>query len=60
MWCMIPAVETRAPTEENRPENFPARLGNQSKNEGVVEPALRHQRSQQQEQRIAVAIPEKS
>ena len=53
---VIPAPDAGSPTQGGGEENFAARLGNQPQDESVEEPALRHQRGQQQKPGILVAI----
>src|SRR5437660_1007960 len=40
---VIPAPDSRSPTEEDSPDNFAARLRNQPENKAVKKPALRHE-----------------
>jgi len=53
---MIPAVDSRAPTEENCRKNFAAGFGDEPEGEGVEEPALRHHCGKQEQPRITIAV----
>src|SRR5260370_24734677 len=60
MGWVIPSINTGTPTEEYGNNDLPARLGNEPENESVKEPALRHTRRDQQQNRISITIAKQS